>query len=32
MITGPERTPYEDGLFFFEFHLDPEHPQVEEER
>ncbi|KAF0293215.1 (E3-independent) E2 ubiquitin-conjugating enzyme [Amphibalanus amphitrite] len=28
MITGPRRTPYEDGLFFFEVQLSPEYPRT----
>ncbi len=26
MIEGPKNTPYEDGLFFFDFQLGPEYP------
>jgi hypothetical protein len=28
MIKGPERTPYEDGLFFFDMQLPPDYPKV----
>jgi len=28
MIEGPKNTPYEDGLFFFDFQLGPEYPSV----
>ena len=28
MIKGPERTPYEDGLFFFDFQLSEDYPKV----
>ena len=28
MITGPERTPYEDGVFFFDMQLPPDYPKV----
>jgi len=28
MIHGPKNTPYEDGLFFFDFQLGPDYPQV----
>ena len=28
MISGPRRTPYEDGLFFFEVQLSPEYPRT----
>ena len=27
MIAGPSRTPYEDGLFFFDFQLSSDYPQ-----
>ena len=27
MIVGPSRTPYEDGLFFFDFQLSSDYPQ-----
>ena len=27
MIVGPARTPYEDGLFFFDFQLSSDYPQ-----
>ncbi|KAL1117114.1 hypothetical protein AAG570_004442 [Ranatra chinensis] len=27
MIRGPEKTPYEDGLFFFDFQLPPDYPK-----
>lgn len=26
MIRGPEKTPYEDGLFLFDFQLSPNYP------
>lgn len=26
MIRGPEKTPYEDGLFVFDFQLSPNYP------
>jgi ubiquitin-protein ligase len=32
MITGPSRTPYEDGLFFFDFQLSSDYPQVSTNR
>ncbi|KAL5227210.1 hypothetical protein ABZP36_015475 [Zizania latifolia] len=28
VIIGASGTPYQDGLFFFDFHLPPEYPQV----
>lgn len=28
MIRGPERTPYEDGLFFFDFQLSADYPRA----
>jgi len=28
VIVGPYGTPYQDGLFFFDFHLPPEYPDV----
>lgn len=28
VIVGPFGTPYQDGLFFFDFHLPPEYPDV----
>ena len=28
MIHGPKNTPYEDGLFFFDFQLGPDYPTV----
>jgi len=28
MIKGPEKTPYEDGLFFFDFQLPSDYPKV----
>ncbi|KAI5698747.1 hypothetical protein M8J75_011563 [Diaphorina citri] len=28
MIEGPRRTPYEDGLFYFDFHLPSNYPQA----
>nr|CAD7596442.1 unnamed protein product [Timema genevievae] len=28
MIRGPEKTPYEDGLFFFDFQLSAEYPKA----
>jgi len=28
MIEGPEKTPYEDGLFLFDIHLPPAYPSV----
>lgn len=28
VITGAYGTPYQDGLFFFDFHLPPEYPTV----
>jgi len=28
MIKGPERTPYEDGLFFFDFQLSADYPKA----
>ena len=28
MIHGPKNTPYEDGLFFFDFQLGPDYPAV----
>ena len=28
MITGPEKTPYEDGLFFFDFQLSVDYPRA----
>ncbi|PKU75555.1 probable ubiquitin-conjugating enzyme E2 23 [Dendrobium catenatum] len=28
VIVGASGTPYQDGLFFFDFHLPPEYPQV----
>lgn len=28
VIIGASGTPYQDGLFFFDFHLPPEFPQV----
>ena len=28
MIHGPKNTPYEDGLFFFDFQLGPDYPSV----
>ena len=28
MIKGPEKTPYEDGLFFFDFQLSSDYPEV----
>lgn len=28
VIVGAYGTPYQDGLFFFDFHLPPEYPQV----
>ncbi|XP_014261695.1 (E3-independent) E2 ubiquitin-conjugating enzyme UBE2O isoform X2 [Cimex lectularius] len=28
MIRGPERTPYEDGLFFFDFQLSADYPKT----
>lgn len=28
MIRGPERTPYEDGLFFFDFQLSADYPKA----
>ncbi|XP_057422752.1 probable ubiquitin-conjugating enzyme E2 23 [Lotus japonicus] len=28
VILGPYGTPYQDGLFFFDFHLPPEYPDV----
>ena len=28
MIRGPEKTPYEDGLFFFDFQLSPDYPKA----
>ena len=27
-IEGPKNTPYEDGLFFFDFQLGPDYPSV----
>ncbi|KAG8188229.1 hypothetical protein JTE90_021250 [Oedothorax gibbosus] len=27
LIAGPRRTPYEDGLFFFDFQLPPDYPR-----
>ena len=28
MIKGPEKTPYEDGLFFFDFQLSADYPRA----
>lgn len=28
MIRGPEKTPYEDGLFFFDLQLSPDYPRT----
>ena len=28
MIKGPKRTPYEDGLFFFDFQLSADYPKA----
>jgi len=28
MIRGPEKTPYEDGLFFFDFQLSADYPKA----
>lgn len=28
VIVGAYGTPYQDGLFFFDFHLPPEYPDV----
>lgn len=28
VIVGAYATPYQDGLFFFDFHLPPEYPDV----
>lgn len=28
VIVGASGTPYQDGLFFFDFHLPPEYPEV----
>jgi len=28
VIIGASGTPYQDGLFFFDFHIPPEYPQV----
>jgi len=28
VIIGPFGTPYQDGLFFFDFHLPPDYPDV----
>lgn len=28
MIKGPKRTPYEDGLFFFDFQFPADYPKV----
>ena len=28
MIKGPKRTPYEDGLFFFDFQLSADYPRA----
>jgi ubiquitin-conjugating enzyme E2 O len=28
VIVGASGTPYQDGLFFFDFYLPPEYPQV----
>lgn len=28
VIAGAYGTPYQDGLFFFDFHLPPEYPDV----
>ena len=28
MIQGPEKSPYEDGLFFFDFQLSADYPRA----
>lgn len=28
VIVGPYGTPYQDGLFFFDFHLPPDYPDI----